>query len=308
MPCYKPMEAWYAKEVNPSGKRSLVFSPRNALQPDDPINISCGQCVGCRLERSRQWAVRCMHEAQMHERNCFITLTFSPEELEKRENPLSIDKRDFQLFMKRLRKRYGKGARYFYCGEYGEKNSRPHYHACLFNCDFDDKRLFKMSNGIPLYVSDELNKLWPFGFATIGDVTFESAAYVARYVMKKINGKQAEEEGTYWRYDAETGEGFHVEPEFCYMSRRPGIGKEWFEKYKEDVYPNDYVVVRGKKARPPKYYDKLLEQDDTYALDDLKMARIENAYQWIDEQSEERLKAREKCTIAKIERLIRPLE
>jgi hypothetical protein len=308
MPCFKPLTAWYAKEVNASGKRSLVFNPRAALQPDDPINISCGQCVGCRLERSRQWAVRCMHEAQLYDNNCFITLTFSPEELEKRQNPLSIDKRDFQLFMKRLRKRFGKGARYFYCGEYGEKNSRPHYHACLFNFDFHDKRLFKMSNGIPLYISDELQKLWPFGFATIGEVTFESAAYTARYVMKKVNGKQAEIDGTYWRYDSETGEAFKVEPEFCYMSRRPGIGREWFEKFKDDVYPNDFVVVRGKKARPPKYYDKLLEQDDRYALDEVKMDRIEKAYNWVDEQTDERLAAREKCTLSKISRLVRNLE
>jgi hypothetical protein len=305
MPCYKPMEAWYSKEVNVSGKRSLVFSPRNALQPDDPLQIACGQCVGCRLERSRQWAVRCMHEAQMHEQNCFITLTFNTEELEKRDNPLSIDKRDFQLFMKRLRKKYGKGARYFYCGEYGEKNSRPHYHACLFNFDFSDKRLFKMSNGIPLYISDELQKLWPFGFATIGDVTFESAAYVARYVMKKVTGDAAAE--AYLRYDSETGECFSVEPEFCYMSRRPGIGKTWFEKYKSDVYPNDYVVLRGKKVRPPKYYDKLLEQDDSYALDDIKMARVEKAFQWVDEQSFERLQAREKCKIAQLNNLVRDL-
>lgn len=241
----------------------------------------------------------------MHEQNCFITLTFNTEELLKRENPLSIDKRDFQLFMKRLRKKYGKGARYFYCGEYGEKNSRPHYHACLFNFDFPDKRLFKMSNGIPLYVSEELQKLWPFGFATIGEVTFESAAYVARYVMKKVTGDAAEE--AYLRYDGETGECTTVEPEFCYMSRRPGIGKTWFEKFKQDVYPNDYVVLRGKKCRPPKYYDKLLEQDDSYALDDIKMARVEKAYNWVDEQTPERLASKEKCKIAQLNNLVRDL-
>lgn len=307
MACYKPLEAWYSKEVNPSGKRSLVFSPKSALQPDDPIRINCGQCVGCRLERSRQWAVRCMHEASMHQNNCFITLTFSPEELEKRDNPLSVDKRDFQLFMKRLRKRFGDGIRYFYCGEYGEKNSRPHYHACLFNHDFSDKRLFKMSNGIPLYISDELSKLWPFGFATIGEVTFESAAYTARYVMKKVSGKKAEEEGTYWRYDSETGEGFQVEPEFCCMSRRPGIGKTWFEKFKADLYPNDFVVYRGKKGSVPKYYDKLLEKEDAYALDDIKMDRLEKALKWADEQTPERLASKEKCKIKQIERLVRDL-
>lgn len=256
MPCYSPLEAWYAKEVNPSGKRSLVFNPRNALQRDDPLKISCGQCVGCRLEKSRQWAVRCMHEASMHEDNCFITLTFSPEAMARRGH-VGIDRRDVQLFMKRLRKKYGDGIRVFYCGEYGEKNSRPHYHACLFNHDFSDKRLYSMREGIPLFTSPGLEECWQEGFSTVGALTFESAAYTARYVMKKQNGKKAAEEGTYWRHDSETGETYEVEPEFAGMSRRPGIGKTWFEKYKDDVYPNDFVVMRGKKCRLPKYYDKL---------------------------------------------------
>ncbi|AXL15160.1 replication initiator protein [Microviridae sp.] len=325
MPCYHPLEAWYAKEINPSGKRSLVFNPRYALQPDDPIKISCGQCVGCRLERSRQWAVRCMHEASLYEKNCFVTLTFSPEGLERRNkefeeqekkdpdsvsgwNPVGVHQRDFQLFMKRLRKKYGKGCRYFYCGEYGDRTSRPHYHACLFNFSFDDQRLYKMSNGFPLYNSEEAEKLWPYGHVVIGEVTFESAAYVARYVMKKQNGKKAEEDGTYWRYDENTGEATEVKPEFCSMSRRPGIGKEWFEKFKSDVYPNDFVVLNGKKVRPPKYYDKLLEQDDSYALDDVKMDRVEKSFKWIEEQSEERLATREKVQLARLDRLVRPLE
>lgn len=307
MPCYSPMEAWYARDVNASGKRSLVFNPRNALQPDDPINISCGQCVGCRLERSRQWAVRCMHEASLYENNCFITLTFSPEALEVRDNPLSVCKRDFQLFMKKLRKRFGKGARYYYCAEYGDKNSRPHYHACLFNFDFPDRELWKLSNGIPLYRSAELEKLWPYGFSSIGEVTFESAAYVARYIMKKQNGKKADEDGTYVRFDSTTGESWKVEPEFCGMSRRPGIGKAWFEKFKEDVYPNDFVILRGKKVRPPKYYDKLLEQEDSYALDDIKMARIEKAYEWVEENTPERLGQKAACKIAQLNQLVRDL-
>lgn len=324
MPCYKPLEAWYAKEVNESGKRSLVFNRSYAEQPDQPINISCGQCVGCRLERSRQWAVRCMHEASMHENNCFITLTFSPEGLtrrnaefrkEEKENPdrvkgwneVGIHPRDFQLFMKRLRKKFGKGVRYYYCGEYGETNNRPHYHACMFNLDLPDRRLWKMSNGIPLYRSEILEELWPYGYSTIGEVTFESAAYVARYVMKKVNGEMANEQGTYVRHDSETGEASFVKPEYCAMSRRPGIGKTWFEKYKEDVYPNDFVILRGKKCRPPKYYDKLLEVDDTFKYDDIKMARVENAYKWVDEQTPERLKAKEKCKEKQIEKLVRNL-
>ena len=133
-----------------------------------------------------------MHEAQMHENNCFITLTINPEELEKRKNKWSLDHREFQLFMKRLRKKYGE-VRFYMCGEYGEENKRPHYHACLFGVEFEDKELHRVRRGIPLYKSETLNKLWKLGFCTIGDVTFESAAYVARYIMKKVTGEKAEE-------------------------------------------------------------------------------------------------------------------
>ena len=170
----------------------MIFNPKYAYQADQPEKLPCGQCVGCRLERSRQWAIRCMHEAQMHEDNCFITLTFNPESLDDRSNPWSLDVRDFQLFMKRLRKKYGAGIRFYHCGEYGELNKRPHYHACIFGFDFPDKRLWKVTNsGHRLYISESLDELWPFGFCTIGNVTFESAAYVARYIMKKVNGDAA---------------------------------------------------------------------------------------------------------------------
>jgi hypothetical protein len=220
MPCYKPLEAWYSKDVNPSGRRGIVFNPSLALQRDDPINISCGQCIGCRLERSRQWAIRCMHEASLHEENSFITLTFSPEHLVARDNPWSLDVRDWQLFMKRLRKRTGKKIRFYHCGEYGELHKRPHYHACLFGYDFPDKRLWRVVNGQRLYTSYFLQELWPYGFSTIGTVTFESAAYVARYIMKKVSGKNADD--YYQWFDDETGEIFDRHPEYTTMSRRPG--------------------------------------------------------------------------------------
>lgn len=199
--------------------------------------------------------MRCVHESKLHKRNCFITLTYRPENLPEGE---SLDKVHFQNFMKYLRRDHGAGIRFFMCGEYGEKNSRPHYHACLFNFDFDDKQLFKVSNGFRLYTSETLSQLWSHGFSTIGDVNFETAAYVARYVMKKVTGEQAEDH--YSKVNLSTGEIISVVPEYTTMSRRPGIGKGYFDLYKDEIYNHDSVVVNGKEVQPPKFYDGLFEK------------------------------------------------
>lgn len=308
MACYKPLTAYYGKQKNPSGKNSIVFNPREAEQPDDPLELPCGQCIGCRLERSRQWAIRCIHEAQLHDENIFITLTFSPEELEKRENPWSLRKKDFQDFMKRLRKHFGaKKIRYFHCGEYGEKYGRPHYHAILFGCDFPDKQLHRVVNGHRLYVSPTLEKLWPFGYSSIGTVTFESAAYVARYIMKKVTGDDAETH--YALVDGDTGEivGSKI-PEYTTMSRRPGIAADWFEKYVDDLYPSDYITVRGKKMRVPKFYDRLMEATRPYEMDDIKLERKETAKQHAENNTIERLATREKVQQLRLKKLPRNLD
>ena len=131
MPCFCPLEGWRSKDRSSTGKRKIVFNPRDALR-DMPVTVPCGQCIGCRLERSRQWAVRCIHEASLHEDNCFITLTYDDAHL---PTDLSLNVSHFQKFMKRLRKRFGEGIRFFHCGEYGENFGRPHYHACLFTSD-----------------------------------------------------------------------------------------------------------------------------------------------------------------------------
>lgn len=291
--CTKPLQAWYGKELTRLGKRPMVFSHTNAEDPDSPVSLPCGQCMACRLERSRQWAIRCMHEASLYENNCFITLTFNPEELEKRDKPWSLDVRDYQLFMKRLRKKYGDGIRFFHCGEYGSHGGRPHYHACLFNFDFPDKRLWQMVNGNRLYVSDALSELWPYGFSTIGEVTFESAAYVARYIMKKVTGDAAEDH--YQFVDSKTGEFLYdKKPEYTTMSRRPGIAKGWFEKYQTDVYPKDFITVNGKKCRPPKFYDKILEQTRPFEFDEVKEKRLIKAEKR-EPLTEQRMKTMEKC-------------
>lgn len=245
MPCFRPIKGYRSATVNrKTGKRSIVFKPKEGFV-DMPIDLPCGKCISCRLKKSRDWATRCVHEASLYEDNCFITLTYNKEHLPK---DLSLNKKHFQDFMKRLRKRFGAGVRYFHCGEYGEKNARPHYHACLFNFDFKDKILFKQSGGNPLYISKALSELWPFGFSTIGNVTFDSAAYVARYVTKKITGDKAVR-----HYNGRL-------PEYATMSRRSGLGAVWFAKYYSDIYPSDFVVVSGKRLKPPKYYDGLFEK------------------------------------------------
>ena len=241
----------------------------------------------------------------MHEESCFITLTMNDEYLATRENPLSLDKSEFQRFMKRLRKRYGKEIRYFHCGEYGEKNQRPHYHAIIFGLDFKDKELFKVRDEIRLYTSESLAELWPHGFVTIGEVTYESAAYVARYVTKKIKGKDAEDH--YIRWDPSTGEGIPIEPEYATMSRKPGIGKTWFDKYKNDVYPHDYVVIKGEyKIRPPRFYDSKLSEEE---LEKVKIKRQEELPEVIDQYDEnmDRLWVKEAVKENRLKILIREL-
>lgn len=303
MPCFKPLEAWRGKHYGASGKRPMVFSASHALFPDLPIKLPCGQCVGCRLERSRQWAVRCVHEASMHERNAFITLTFDDEHLNSRAIPNSLDKSDFQKFIKRLRKRLDvRRIKYFHCGEYGSVHGRPHYHACIFGHDFPDRELWTFRNGVPLYRSAVLESLWPFGFSSVGDVTFESAAYVARYILKKVTGDLAMTH--YANIDYETGEIISDRlPEYTTMSN--GIGKSWYLKFRDDVYPHDEVVVRGVRMRPPKYYDRLMEIDNDYDIDFLKQKRIEKSLKFADNCTRERLDVREFCLKQKINQLPR---
>jgi hypothetical protein len=149
-----------------------------------------------------------------------------------------------------------------------------------------------------------LAKLWPYGFVTIGEVTMESCAYVARYVTKKIKGKDAENHYIYW--DPLTGEGTPIEPEYATMSRKPGIGKEWFDKYKSDIYPHDYVVLKKHKIRPPRYYDKLLTEEE---LEKIKEKRQEELPEVIDEYNEnmDRLWVQEAVKEERLKILIREL-
>lgn len=236
--------------------------------------MACGQCIGCRLERSRQWAVRCVHENLFHEESSFLTLTYDDNNLPYGN---TLVKADIQKFMKRLKKPRPGKIRQLYCGEYGDTTYRPHYHAIIFGYRPPDPELFAQENGINTYTSKELTALWGMGHCTFGDVTFESAAYCARYCTKKITGDAALEH--YRVIDEDTGEVIDRVPEFMESSRRPGLGTAWLEKYGRDAYEKDEVVMRSKAFKPPRYYDKMFEITDPQTWQVIKLKRrvdIEN--------------------------------
>lgn len=292
MPCFRPLKAYRA----PGG--GVAFDSKKGYV-DRPLELPCGQCVGCRVERSRQWALRCVHESQMHAANCFITLTYDAEHLPP-DGGLRV--RDWQLFAKRLRKAIGP-FRFFHCGEYGEETGRPHLHACIFGWDFaSDRVLLRRSGEFSLYHSPVLSGVWAMGHCSVGELTYESAAYVARYVMKKLTGPQGE--AAYSRTCPRTGRRFAVAAPYVTMSRRPGVGSTWFEKFGAEVYPADEVVHKGRRFRPPRFYDSKLSEE---VLDGLKAKRLRAAFLRKDELSEDRLEVREVCAVARLSSLRRSL-
>ena len=306
MACYYPLKGFRSKKPTENGKYQITFNP-NLGYLDMPMTVNCGQCIGCRLERSRQWAIRCVHEAQLHDENMFLTLTFDDEHLD----PVgSLRKEDFQKFMKRLRKKiYPKKVKYFHCGEYGEKFARPHHHAIIFGYEFPDKEICKINhNGDHLYRSGMLDDLWPFGFAVIGNVTFESAAYVARYITKKQNGHKALDHYDTQFYDKKTGEVIRREPEYCTMSRRPAIAKDWYKKFGNEVHDYDEIILRDKKMRPPRYYDKLLEKERPLRYEQIKSQRKNIAERFTEDKTPARLQAREYLQKLRFKQLKRSYE
>lgn len=310
MPCYKPLAGWPSINVNPSGKRSIVFKKEFGIVSQE-TKVSCGRCIGCRLERSRQTAIRAVHESKMHDQNAFLTLTYDDKNLP--ENG-SLNKTDIKLFMKRYRqwlsRRNLPKIRFIQCGEYGDQNDRPHHHALIFGHDFEDKKYYTSRSGNKLYTSESLDALWGKGICVIGELTFESAAYVARYVMKKINGPAAMQRSgefdlrPYERINYETGEIVELMPEYITFSNKPGIAKSFYLKFKDDMYPEDEVISRGMKLKPPKYYDKLYDVDDPDSMASIKEAR-KTASENSPHNTPRRLADREKVKKAQISLLSR---
>ncbi len=295
MACFFPITGYRT----PAGK--VTFKQKEGYY-DKPVTIACGQCSGCRLERSRQWAVRCMHEAQMHTVNSFVTLTYDDDHL-PRDGGLVLE--HFQKFVRTFRKR-GYSFRYYHCGEYGDKHGRPHYHAILFGIDFPDQVFeSETQNGDKLYSSPLLSDLWHHGISRVGEMTFQSAAYVARYCMKKINGEQAAEH--YQTINTKTGEVHQVKPEYQTMSRRPGIGSTWFSKFSGDIFPSDECVVAGKITRPPRYYDSQYELSDPTGLASVKQGRVRAGRKHRSNNTPERLRVRETIQQLRSKQLLRTL-
>lgn len=273
-------------------------------RPDGPceeVLLPCGQCIACRVRKSREWALRCVHEASLFEENSFVTLTYDEENL---PSDGSLVKAHHQNFIKAVRREFPvKKIRYFMCGEYGSVSLRPHYHFLFFGFDWPDKQSWCQSSGNQIWRSETLDLLWEKGYCWIGTVTFESAAYVARYCVKKVNGDKAVEQ--YVRdVDPETGELTMVVPEYIAMSRRPGVGKKWFDRFHGDLY-KDFVTLDGKEYQLPKYYEVELERLDPERWNKMRSARKER----IDDEIEGTLRSMslETCLAARIDQLKRSI-
>jgi len=229
--------------------------PDRAGESPESLELPCGHCTGCKLDRSRAWSIRCMHEAQLYDSNVFVTLSYEDKFLPK---SLSLEYSDFQGFMKRLRRKVpgvsvcpngSRSVRFFAAGEYGERYRRPHWHAILFNVGFADSVSYCNDTAR----SALCESLWGRGNVVLGRVTASSAAYVAGYTLSKRYGRSSEE-----HYedvvDLATGEVSKRRPEFCQMSRDPGIGAWWYERYARDLFPKDHAVVDGAAWKVPSYY------------------------------------------------------
>lgn len=290
--CYHPIQAFQAADGGPVAFTENKHHSRT-------LQLPCGQCVGCRLERSRQWAVRCMHESKLHPVNSFVTLTYETSHVP----PFgSLHYPHVQAFLKRLRYAHGdKGPiRYFVVGEYGGLNLRPHYHALLFGVGFPDQKQFSKRNGITLYSSQTLDRIWSHGFTTIGEVTFESAAYCARYCLKKVTGHNSAEH--YRTVDSTTGEVGQRTPEFCHMSlKNGGIGFGFMQKFQRDIYPDGMVVQRGGRyGKTPRYYDKKFKDLEPDQAESLAMERELRAYERRMDNTEARLAVKETVAGARL--------
>lgn len=298
MPCYHPIYAVCigTKENGKADLKMLGYIPddretyvewhnhrypRSALVP-----LPCGQCIGCRIDYSRQWANRCLLELKYHDSAWFCTFTYDDDHVPRTYYPdpetgeaipaLTLQKRDFQLLMKRIRKKFENDKiRFFMSGEYGSQTFRPHYHAILFGLHLDDLQPYKtVKEGGEYYTyynSPSLQECWPYGYVVVGEVTWESCAYTARYVMKKLKGKEAK-----FYVD------HNIQPEFCLMSRKPGIARQYFDENPhcvEEQYINVSTPKGGKKFRPPRYYDKLFDIECPEKSAELKALRAKLAQQ-----------------------------
>ncbi|WNK13048.1 MAG: replication initiator protein [Microvirus sp.] len=252
--------------------------------------VACGRCVGCRITRKEAWATRVYHEKQLHERSCFLTLTYADGSIPAGGTLVPAHMTDFMKSLRKyLARKHCALVRFFLCGEYGKELLRPHYHVCLFGWDFPDK-VSAPKYGEGVMVSSELARIWGKGFCTVGALTYQSAAYTAGYVMKKVTGGDAPD--FYRRVDVATGELVDLVPPFVRMSRRPGIASGWYGRFGREVFPDDFVVVDGRPRAVPEYYWRKLKSDQPVLAEAIAERRAARRAVSPDE-SLERLRARE---------------
>lgn len=293
MSCYHPFIGVPVGVRLDTGKMQYKILPYNEKYFTDGfvegvVTVPCGNCIGCRLDYSRQWANRCMLELKYHDSAYFVTLTYSPaavpiswyhdENTGEAAQALTLRKRDFQLFMKNVRKRFSLDRiRFFAAGEYGDKTFRPHYHAILFGLHLHDLQLYKQAeDGYNYYTSESLQNCWNVvnskqdglydrGMVIVAECNWQTCAYVARYVVKKMKGPLAE----FYKVH-------NIEPPFSLMSRKPGIGRQYYDDH-PDLYDYDYINVStpdgGRKFRPPKYFDRLHALDSPEESDAMRQLR-----------------------------------
>lgn len=310
MSCYHPFKA-FVVGTKDNGKDDLVIRPyavtkiglnKNGIWEnyyDDTIfrsdthtrvvsrfiEIPCNNCIGCRIDRSREWANRMMLELEYHDSAYFVTLTYNEEHVPTSFYPdpetgealpvMTLKPKDPQDWLKRLRKAFPDDhIRYFLCGEYGTETHRPHYHAIVYGLHLDDLRPIPGSRDPNYQTSDKLQRTWsvkdkscytPLGFVLVAPVTWQSCAYVARYVTKKLYGKEAE-----------FYENFGLCPEFTRCSRRPGLGREYFDDH-PDCCSKPFLYLsteeKGVKFPPPKYFQRILADEDPAQAAELKEKR-----------------------------------
>lgn len=292
MSCNRPLAAWRT-EVG------IEFWNRGTGQF---LELPCGKCLGCRQSRNRAWSIRIGHEAQLYEYSCCATLTYDDKHLKSE----SLEYPDFQGFMRRLRRQMvgvteipgrGRPIRFFVSGEYGARNKRPHFHAILFNCKFPDLEVVKPG----YWSSKKAEELWEKGAVLIGSVSTETAAYVAGYTLDKVYGVEGRDH--YSIVDMSTGEFLGSRrPEFVVMSRRPGIGAWWYERFGADLFPYDQAVQEGKAYKVPRYYwERFKLTADAGLVEEIAYRREQKAAENPEESSPERRAVKEEHARLRIE-------
>lgn len=244
MSCYYPVLA-LRMFTDSEGKQHIKFLPKRAdynikylrkRYGDDLLLLPCGHCLACKFDKSKDWATRCYCESLYHQKSCFLTLTYDDKHLPKNQEKNKVLLKEF---IKKLRNR-GEEVRYFGCGERGETTKRIHAHLILFGYLPEDLELFsKDKKGDCLYTSESLSTLWSYGHVLVGEVTFKSAGYVARYTTKKIDDDDS----------------------FLICSTRPGIGFQYCLDHAKEIIDTGYVYGDfgdSCKAPLPRYFEKIL--------------------------------------------------